>query len=105
MDAIEQLVWDSETAVAVLGAGDDFTLVELSRDGQPLPQAVLDDAKRRGFMFCGVLVVGPNGEPAAKCEPGAGTAYTMLHAALVAFRDEPKKDWLERLWELPDARN
>lgn len=112
MDATQKLVFDAEISVGVLGKGESFVLVPLTEPG-PLPQAVLDGAKRRDLAFVGVLGV-VDGEAFARCEPGVGAIYTMMHAALafaqqVADRLRPRGNgvgWLdlERLWELPDPR-
>ena len=112
MDAQEQLAWDGEAAVAVLGRGENFVLISL--DG-PIDEAVTIDALSKGYRWCGVMGV-INGQAAAKSEPGPDAVYTMMHAALafaqrVAERLRPPKadvgdevEWLERLYRLPDTR-
>ncbi len=114
MDAMERLTWDADIAVGVLGRGGEFLLVPLTEPGK-ISEAVTDDARRRGFRFCGVVAV-TNGQASAQWEPYPDAIHTMLHAALafaqeVADRLKPKQaqgdavDWLERLWSLPDTRD
>ncbi len=111
MDAMEHLVCESEIAVGVLGRSEDYVLIPLDGHG-PIPQRVIDDAKRRGFQFCGVLGI-VNGRAAAKCETDTDAVGVMLLAAMGFAQQVTDKlkskddgaDWLERLWELPDTRD
>ncbi len=79
MDAIEQLVWDSDEAAAVLGRGEEHTLVPF--DGAGIPEAVTKNGHRRGFQFCGVLAL-VGGRAAAKCEPDPESLAVMVLAAI-----------------------
>jgi len=111
MDAQEKLAWDGELSAAVLGRGEDFTLVFL--DG-PINEVATANATGRGFEYCGVLAV-VDGQCHAMCEPHPGAVYPMLHASLafaqqVAHKPKPEQsgdsvDWLRRLWNLPDTRS
>ena len=67
-------------AVGVLGRGEDYVLVPLT-DAGPIPDAVLEDAHRRGFQFCGILAV-TQGRAAAKCEPDPDAVSVMMLAAI-----------------------
>ena len=107
MDAIEQLAWDAEEAVGVLGRGEEFVLVTL---GEPLPDAVLEYAHRRKYRFCGVLAI-VSGRGAARCADA--DAIPTMCAAAVAFGQQVAEklkaergsaDWLRRLFEIPDRR-
>ena len=110
MDIQEQLVFDSEISVAVLGKGRDFVLIRL--DGK-VDEAAMEEAKSKDYAYCGVLGV-KDGQAGAKCEPNPDAAYTMMHAAL-AFAQQVNErltsramgdsaEWLTRLFELPDTR-
>ena len=113
MDSMERLTWDSEIVAGVLGKADRFLLVPLTEAG-PISDEVMEDAASRGFKFVGVLAV-INGHAAARCEPGMGASYTMMHASLAFAQQVADKlkdrqqgdsvDWLRRLWTLPDTRN
>ena len=111
MDAQEQLVWNAEMSVAVLGKGEEFVLISL--DG-PIDEAVTIDALSKGYRWCGVMGI-KDGHAAAKSEQHPDAIYTMMHAALgfakqVAEKLRPKSDvgdeleWLERIHRLPDMR-
>lgn len=112
LDAQEQLVWDSEVSVAVLGKGKgrDFVLVPL-KDAE-LDATELVETRSRGFFFCGVLGI-RDGQPSAECSD-LDAAFVMMHAALAfaqemagAGRLRPKDDsaaWCERLHALEDPR-
>lgn len=109
LDEQQQLTWDSEVSVAVLGRGGDFVLVNLA---DPIEDAS-KEAQVKGFHFCGVLAV-KSGEPIAKCESDMDSVYTMMHAGLEFARlvaDRLKQQqagdavaWLGRLYTLEDPR-
>lgn len=112
MDRVEQLAWDAEIAVAVLGnpRTGEFSLIDLDHD-MPMSEAARESARQRGFEFCGVVGV-KNGIADAMCDPVAG-ALGILCAAVMPFvrryaaKLGPKSDgadWLERLHALPDPR-
>jgi hypothetical protein len=48
LDAEQQLVWDSEVSVAVVGSGDEFLLIPLD-SGTPISDEATDDAHRRAL--------------------------------------------------------
>jgi hypothetical protein len=110
MDAQEQLVWDSEISMAVVGKGGDFVLIDLGEVDDDVTKLAL----ARGYAWCGVLGV-KDGQPCANCEPNPDAALTMMHAALafaqkVADRLRPPQkgdavEWLESLYRLPDPRD
>ena len=81
-DAQEQLVFDSEISVAVIGRAGDFVLIDLTDN---IDDAVVETARARRFGYCGVLAL-INGEPVAKCESDADAVYTMMHAGLAFTR-------------------
>jgi hypothetical protein len=113
MDAMERVTWNADEVVGVLGRGEEYVLVPLN-DEAPIPDAVMDDAHRRGFKFCGVLCV-IEGRAAAKCEPDLEAVGTMVLAAIGFAHQVADKlkhqqrgdgvNWLRRLWTLPDTRN
>ncbi len=116
-DPIEQLIWKTnhQCVFGVLGSPStkEHVLVEL--DGNPLDQAVLDEARERQFIFAGVW--GMNGEVVDyAAQPGAEAAAVML-ASSATFRKYLYRtygpaqksagdslDWLKRLAALPDPR-
>jgi hypothetical protein len=108
----EQLILDSEIAMAVLGAAGDFVLIGLGPDDEI--EAAMATAVKRGFSYCGVLVVTKDGQAAAKCEPDMDSISTCLKAALAfahvvadRLKQPPKGDgveWLKKLHELRDPR-
>jgi hypothetical protein len=110
MDAHEQLAFDSEICMGVLGRGGDFVLVRLA----PIDEEATAAALAKGFVYCGVLGV-KDGQ--AKCEPHPDAVYTMMlagleFARLVAERlrpeAQPKGDgvaWIASLYQLPDTRD
>lgn len=110
MDAPERIAMTGEVSVAVLGKGADFVLIDITG---PIDDAATTAALAKGFSYCGVMGV-KDGEAGVKCEPNADAAFTMMHAALafasqIAGRitEKPKGDsreWLERLYTLPDMR-
>jgi hypothetical protein len=107
VDSSEKLVFDSETAVGVLGRGADFVLINLT--GGELDQAAIDEALSRGLEYCGVLAVSRNGQAGAKCA-SLDTLETLVLAAAAfgaqvaeRLRPQPKSDgdavaWLTRLF-------
>lgn len=109
-DAQEQLVWDSEVSVAVIGKGGEFVLIRLDENGEG-DEALIVEALKKDYAYCGVLGV-KNGQAGAKCQPNPDAVYTMMHAGLafaqeMAGRLKPKDDseqWLWRLWSLKDPR-
>ena len=110
MDAHQQLAFDSEISVAVLGNAGEFVLIPL---GGPLDDNVTRAAMERGFRYCGCLGI-KEGIPGAKCEPDPDSVFTCLMASLAFARlvcdrlkPPPKGDgveWLTRLFALPDTR-
>src|SRR5258708_13337164 len=108
MDAMEQLVFDSEISVAVMGRGGEFVLVRL--DGG-IDETATEEAARKGYAYCGCLGI-KDGVPGAKCEPDPDCVYTMMHAGLAfaqlvadRLKQKPKGDGVEcltRLFALPD---
>jgi len=110
MDATEQLVFDSDIAVGVLGKGGDFVLVPL--DGAI--EAAMEAAVLRGWNYCGCYAVTKTGQPGVRCEPDPDSIFTMMYAALAfaqlvaeRLRPKPKGDgveWIEALYRLPDTR-
>jgi hypothetical protein len=106
MDATEQLVFDSEICVGVLGNGRDFVLIRIG-DVDPLDQPAIEAAIAKGYFYCGALGL-KNGEAAAQCEPHLDCISTMMHAGLafahlVADRlreQQPKGDGAEFLAQL-----
>lgn len=110
MDAIAQLVWDSQISVAVLGRGNDFILIPLNETGVPMSETLLATARDRDFVFAGVFGF-INGE--AKCKSESLDALPTMCAAIPAFveflreRLAPKSDavdWLTKLHALEDPR-
>ena len=112
MDATEQLVFESEICVGVLGkAGGDFILVPL-KDG-PVDGTVTDAAIERGYRYCGVLGI-VNGVPGAKCEPDPDSILCCLLASLafarmVCDRIKPAAkgdfdEFMARMWALEAPR-
>ncbi len=114
LDPVEQLVFESEICVGVLGkAGGDFILVPLMKDG-PIDGAVTDAAER-GYSYCGVLGI-VNGVPGAKCEPDADADSilccllgSLAFARMVCDRIKPAPkgdavEWLTKLHGLADTR-
>src|SRR5258708_38538898 len=110
MDAMEQLVFDSEISVAVMGRGGEFVIVRI--DGG-IDEAATEEAVRKGYAYCGCLGI-KDGVPGAKCESNPDAIYTCLLASLAFARmvcerlkPPPKGDgveWLTRLFVLPDTR-
>jgi hypothetical protein len=110
MDAHQQLAFDSEFSVAVMGNAGEFILIQL---GEPLDDNVTRKAIERGFRYCGCLGV-KDGVPGVRCEPDADAVFTMLFAGLefavmvaARLRQKPKGDgveFLERLFALQDTR-
>lgn len=98
----------ADEVAAVLAKGEEYLLIDLNG---PLPD--LSDEAERGYAFLGVLArVG--GRAAARCEPGLNAAqFATFLAASVGFAQQlagvqkPGDDFaqfMERLWQLPDAR-
>jgi hypothetical protein len=114
MDEQTRLAETATDAVAVLGKGGEFVLVDLCTPGQPMPPAVLVDATRRGFHYCGILGL-RDGRRNVECEPDADSVFTCLMASLAFAQRVADKIGsgggaclgldLERLWQLPDTRN
>jgi hypothetical protein len=110
MDAHQQLAFDSEFSVAVMGNAGEFILIQL---GEPLDDNVTRKAIERGFRYCGCLGI-KDGVPGAKCESDPDAIYTCLLASLAFARmvcerlKPPSKgdgvEWLTRLFALSDTR-
>ena len=74
----------------------------------------MDDAKRRGFQFAGVMGLA-KGRAFARCQQCEGAVHTMFFAAIAygcqvadKIKSAPQGDggdWLGRLYQLPDTRN
>ena len=108
-DKFEQLVFDAELAVAVLGNPEtaDFELVDLSTPG-PLSEDQLRRARRMSFV--GVLAI-------VKCIPRTAFDTPLDDAALTALGEafvrhievranaELEAQFLTRLFALEDTRN
>ncbi|MGA2203033.1 MAG: hypothetical protein ABSG40_13810 [Terriglobales bacterium] len=104
MDRIEQIAWDSEYAMAVLGKGTDFLLVDLDTT---MPEEVRQDAVTRGYRFCGIFGF-RNGRTESQFEPDP-EAFAVMNCALFRFVQLVASklthvDTLERLYRLPDTR-
>jgi len=109
MDAQQQLVWDSEISVVVLGKGTEFVLVPLGEPG-PIPKEITEDAKRRGLRFCGVLGRFKDGSAGMECEPDVESMSVMARACfgfagLLERQTGDSAEWLKKLWTLPDTRS
>jgi hypothetical protein len=111
MDDHQQVAFDSEVAYAVLGRDGEFALVQLyvAKD-----EAVIAQARERGYHYCGVLAV-IDGIPAARYEPDLDSVLccflaSLKFARLVCDRIKPMPkddsvDFLTRLYALPDTRD
>jgi hypothetical protein len=108
-DPQEQLVFNSEIAVAVLGRAGEFVLIHLDDAIEDAMAAAI----AKGYGYCGTLAV-VKGQAAAKCEPDPDSVYTMMHAALAfvqqvadRLKQPPEGDavqFLEHLYALEDPR-
>lgn len=111
MDDQQRLAFDGEIAYAVLGRDGEFALVQLyvARD-----EAVIAEARERGYRYCGVLAV-IDGIPAARYDPDLDSVLccflaSLKFAGLVSDRIQPAPkddsvDFLTRLYALPDTRD
>ena len=114
MDEHTQLITNSPLSVAVLGAGEDYVLIRLDADGYPIDEASVEEAKGRGFDYCGLLAIKDGRAGVRIVEGNPGAIYTMLFAGLAfahLVADRPQspptgdaEDWLSRLFGLPDTR-
>ena len=91
LDETEQLAFDGDPAMAVMGARGEFMLVPLDRGIEGAQAAAIE----RGFHYCGILAL-VDGRPAAKCEGDLDSMNCMMRAALefaarVADRMKPPK--------------
>ena len=106
-DTHEQLVFDSEISVAVLGKDEKFIFVRL---GQDSVDYALADAKDNGYAYAGVIGI-KDGVPSVQCEPDPASMRVMVLAGL-AFagmiaemqKHQMSTDFCERLFALPDLR-
>jgi hypothetical protein len=107
-DTHEQLVFDSEISVAVLGKGEEFILVRL---GKGLDDTSAD-AMDNGYSYAGVIGI-KDGVPGVQCEPDPASMRVMVLAGL-AFagmiaeqlkQHQMSTDFCERLFALPDPRS
>jgi hypothetical protein len=118
MDAVEQLVFESDIAVGVLGNAGEFILVPvLGIEPDNDTDTAKEQAIARGWHYCGVLAI-KDGVPKADCEPDPDSILCCLLASLAFARlvcDRLKPlptsaagdavDFLTRLHELQDTRD
>jgi len=110
LDPISQLAWDSEHCCAVLcHSTGKHILVDLSREGVPLDEDQISDARESGYYFAGVLGLADE-EVQVRAE--ADCLPAMLRAVpdfvkWLKSKFTPKNPdvaELERLFSLPDER-
>ena len=113
MDEQQQIAWNCEISVAVLGNAEtgEHMLIELGREGYPLSEAEVLKARLKNFVYAGVMGYA-EGVANAKAEPGPD-CWRIMCAATPAFltylsgKLKPlcdSVDWLEKLHQLPDTR-
>jgi hypothetical protein len=111
LNAMEQLVWDSEISCNVLGKGERFVLISNPVDFSSPSLAI---ARESGFAYCGCVGY-KAGECSAQVDPANPDALlTMLHASFaftkfVATQVQPSAkddsaEWCANLWKLEDPR-
>ena len=108
-DKFEQLVFDAQLSVAILGNPEtaDFELVDLSTPG-PLSEDQLSRARRMHFV--GVFAIVGCIPRTALALPLDDATYTALSAAFVRHIEvranaELEAQFLTRLFALEDTRN
>jgi hypothetical protein len=108
LDKFEQLVFDAQLAVAILGdlETSDFELFDVSR--LPLSEDQLSRASR--MRFVGVIGIVESVPRIALDEPLDAATTTALLQAFVRHTEDTANAELEtqalaRLYQLPDTRN
>lgn len=103
-DEQEQLVWDAQVAVAVLGKGTNILLVDMD---ELMTEEARSFARIGGYEFAGVLGYHWDGRVESRCEANPEAIQLCLHAAFGFAEFVAKKikkgdslEFLERLWKL-----
>ena len=109
-DRTEQLVFECDFSVSVLGRGAVYILIDNQAPNDP---DLVAYATAKGLTWRGVLGM-KNGVPRVECGPDPESAVTMAHAGLafcVAHAEHLRRasegdsvDWLRALYALPDPR-
>jgi hypothetical protein len=109
-DKFEQLVFDAQLAVAILGnpQTSDFELLSISR--LPLSEDQLTRVSERQMFFAGVMGIVKGFPRSALATPLDAATTTALAQAYVRFIEQEANRELEtaflgRLYQLPDTRN
>lgn len=114
MDDVQQLAYDSEFSVAVLGSTDtlEYMVIPLDREGAAINEGETIVARVKGYSFAGVFGY-CNGVAGVKSEPWPD-AWRVMAAAAPAFIEYLAErlrlkadggDFLESLWSLEDPRD
>jgi hypothetical protein len=108
-DKFEQLVFDAQLAVAILGNPEtsDFELLAVSR--LPLSEDQRSRVSERGMFFIGVMGIVQGFPRVALVPPLDEPTTTALAQAYVRFIEQEANRELEtaflgRLYQLPDTR-
>ena len=107
MDAVKELVTNSQNPAAILGNESGFLLAYL--DGQQISESDRAIANLRGYYFAGAVgLIGGKveiaPEPFLECKLIVLVAALEYANRLTASKGE-SVSWLERLMLLPDTRN
>ncbi len=119
LDKEEQLVWDAQLSVCIMGNGDGTEFELLNNGPEPaLTDEFLADLKSRGLEYLGVIGIVDGRVRVALAEPLDADVITLLSAAFVrhamaVFQDrlrvklkstDAAVQWCRSLFEKPDTR-